>query len=207
MEIFKLPKLPYEMDALNPHISGETLKYHYGKHHKTYVETLNKLVEGKPEAKKSLETLIKESSGPIFNNAAQHWNHSFYWKCLSPAGGGKPKDDLAKAIRKNFGSDSEFIYRFTDAGKKLFGSGWVWAVKKPDESIDIVQTKDADNPIRFGLTPILVCDVWEHAYYVDYRNDRAKYMEAFWNVVNWSFMEFNLWKTKEEATAQSKDRG
>jgi len=189
---FNLPKLPYELDALSPHISKETLEFHYGKHHNAYVTKLNGLVEGKPEAKKSLEELVLSTSGGVFNNAAQVWNHAFYWNCFSPNGGGEPKGALSEAIKKGFGNLSDFKQKFSDAAITLFGSGWTWLVKNSDGSLAIVQTKDADNPLTKKQTPLLTCDVWEHAYYIDYRNARPQYVEAFWNIVNWEFVESQL---------------
>ncbi len=189
---FTLPELPYAMDALAPHISKETLEFHYGKHHKTYVDKLNGLVEGKPEASKSLEELVVSSQGGVFNNAAQVWNHTFYWNCLSPNGGGAPKGALATAINTAFGSFEEFKAQFTDKTVTLFGSGWAWLAKSADGKLEIVQTKDADNPLTKKLKPILTCDIWEHAYYIDYRNARPKYLDAFWNLVNWEFATSQL---------------
>ncbi len=196
---FSLPKLPYELDALSPHISKETLEYHYGKHHQAYVTKLNQLTEGKPEANKSLEEIILSSSGPVFNNAAQVWNHTFYWNCLSPRGGGQPKGATASAIQKAFGSFEDFKTKFSDQAVTLFGSGWAWLAKNQDGSIAIVQTKDADNPLTKKQVPLLTCDVWEHAYYIDYRNARPKYVEAFWNLVNWEFVEGQLQGTSKAA--------
>ncbi len=187
-----LPDLPYAKNALEPHISAETLEYHYGKHHKTYVDKLNGLVEGGEFADASLEDIISKSSGGIFNNAAQVWNHTFYWHCLSPNGGGEPSGDLAEAINKAFGSFDAFKTSFTDKATTLFGSGWAWLVKKPDGSLEIVQTSNADTPVRGADTPLLTCDVWEHAYYIDYRNARPKYLDAFWHLVNWDFVASNL---------------
>lgn len=184
---FSLPKLPYEMDALSPHISKETLEYHYGKHHQAYVDKLNAAVEGKPEASKSLEEIVTSSEGGLFNNAAQVWNHTFYWNCLSPNGGGAPQGTIKEAIDKSFGSFEEFKKTFTDKSVTLFGSGWAWLVKSKDGKLEIVQTKDAGCPLTSGQKPVLTCDVWEHAYYVDYRNARPKYVDAFWNLVNWEF--------------------
>ena len=189
---FELPKLPYEMDVLAPHISKETLEYHYGKHHNAYVTKLNELTEGKPEADQSLDDLIRSASGVLFNQAAQVWNHTFYWNCLSPNGGGEPGGALADAIKTNFESFEKFKEDFTKASVTLFGSGWAWLVKNDDGALSIVQTKDAGNPLTDGQTPILTCDVWEHAYYVDYRNARPKYVDAFWSLVNWEFVESNL---------------
>ncbi len=189
---FKLPELPYAQDALAPHISAETLEYHYGKHHQTYVTNLNKLVEGTPNAEKSLEELIKTTEGGIFNNAAQVWNPTFYWYCLSPKGGGEPKGKLGDLIKSSFGSFQSFKEKFTDAALTQFGSGWAWLVKKPDGSLGIEKTSNAGCPLTSNMKPLLTCDVWEHAYYVDYRNARAKYVEAFWNLVNWDFVEKQL---------------
>jgi Fe-Mn family superoxide dismutase len=190
---FELPPLPYAKDALQPHISQETLEYHYGKHHNAYVVKLNSLLEGKPEANKSLEEVIKTSSGGVFNNAAQIWNHTFYWHCLSPQGGGEPKGAVAEGINKYFGSFADFKAKFTDSAINNFGSSWTWLVKKADGSLAIVNTSNAGTPItEAGLTPILTVDLWEHAYYIDYRNLRPKYMDAFWALVNWAFVNKNL---------------
>ena len=191
---FELPALPYEMNALEPHISKETLEYHYGKHHQAYVTNLNKLTEGKPEADQSLEALIKSSSGGVFNNAAQVWNHTFYWHCLSPNGGGEPEGALAKAINTAFGSFDEFKEKFSTSAATNFGSGWTWLVKNVDGSLEIVNTSNADNPMTDSHTPIMTLDVWEHAYYIDYRNARPKYIEHFWNLVNWEFVARNFEK-------------
>ena len=190
----ELPKLPYDMDKLQPHISKETLEYHYGKHHKAYVDKLNAALPGSKYEKMSLDEMVTASAGEakIFNNAAQTWNHTFYWNCLSPNGGGEPKGALADAIKKGFGSFGDFNKKFTDLAATLFGSGWAWLVKKKDGSIDLQPTKDAGNPMTDGNKPLLTCDVWEHAYYIDYRNARPKYIEAFWKLVNWEFVEKNL---------------
>lgn len=189
---FELPKLPYAMDALKPHISQETLEYHYGKHHQTYVTNLNNLVAGKPEEKQSLEEIIKTSSGGLFNNAAQVYNHTFYWNCLAPNAGGDPKGDAAAAINKTFGNFATFKEKFSAAAVTQFGSGWAWLVKNGDGSIAIEQTSNAGCPLTKNQKPVLTCDVWEHAYYIDYRNLRPKYVEAFWNLVNWDFVNQNL---------------
>ena len=189
---FELPQLPYAMDALAPQISKETLEYHYGKHHNAYVANLNKLTEGKPEAGKSLEELIKTTKGPIFNNAAQVWNHSFYWNCLTPQGGGEPTGALAEAINASFGSFEEFKALFSSMAVGLFGSGWAWLVKDSDGTLGIEALSNAGNPLTNDQKPLLTCDVWEHAYYIDYRNARAKHVEVFWNLVNWEFVEKNL---------------
>lgn len=189
----ELPALPYAKDALEPHISAETLEYHYGKHHQTYVTKLNGLIEDTPDSNKSLEEIVKSSSGGVFNNAAQVWNHTFYWNCLSPNGGGEPKGAVAEAITKAFGSFGEFKQRFTDSAVGNFGSGWTWLVKQKDGSVDIVNTSNAGTPLTDeSQTPLLTVDVWEHAYYIDYRNARPKYMEAFWQLVNWDFVEKNF---------------
>ena len=192
---FTLSELPYSKDALAPHISAETLEYHYGKHHAGYVTKLNAAVEGTDNASKSLEEVIKTSEGGLFNNAAQVWNHTFYWNSLSPDGGGEPTGDLAKAIEKDFGSFSNFKEKFSAAAAGQFGSGWAWLVKKSDGSLDIMTTANAACPLtESGVTALLTCDVWEHAYYIDYRNARPKYIEAFWNLVNWDFAEQNYKK-------------
>jgi len=188
----KLPELPYAMDALSPNISKETLEYHWGKHHSTYVNNLNNLIKGTDFEDKGLEDIIRESDGGIFNNAAQIYNHSFYWNCLSPDGGGEPTGELANQIDKNFGSFSQFKEEFNQKAATLFGSGWVWLVKNQDGSLAIVQSPNAGCPLADGLTPLLTCDVWEHAYYIDYRNARPKYVGCFWNLVNWDFVSRNL---------------
>ncbi len=187
-----LPELPYAMDALEPHISRETLQYHYGKHHNAYVVNLNGMLAGTELAGATLEDVIRKSSGPVFNNAAQVWNHTFYWNCLSPNGGGAPAGDLAKAIDSAFGSFDAFKAEFSDKSVKLFGSGWAWLVKKPDGSVAIIQTSNAETPVQGEDIALLTCDVWEHAYYIDYRNARPKYVEAFWNLVNWDFVASNF---------------
>lgn len=189
---YELPELPYEKNALEPHISAETLEYHHGKHHAAYVANLNKLVAGTGFEGKPLEDIIGKADGGIFNNAAQIWNHSFYWNCLSPNGGGAPGGDLGKAIASTFGSFDEFKEKFTASAVGNFGSGWTWLVKNPDGSIAIVNTGNAGNPLTAGQTPLLTCDVWEHAYYIDYRNARPAYVGAFWNLVNWEFAANNL---------------
>jgi Fe-Mn family superoxide dismutase len=188
----ELPKLPYERNALEPHISSETLDFHYGKHHATYVTNLNKLIAGGEFESASLEDIIKKASGGIFNNAAQVWNHTFYWNCLSPNGGGDPKGALAKAIDSAFGNVGDFKTKFAASAAGNFGSGWTWLVKNANGGVEIVNTSNAGNPMTDNLTPLMTCDVWEHAYYIDYRNARPKYLEAFWNLVNWDFVESNL---------------
>ncbi|MBY3788592.1 superoxide dismutase [Fe] [Photobacterium carnosum] len=192
---FELPALPYAINALEPHISQETLEYHYGKHHNTYVVKLNGLVEGTDLAEKSLEEIVQTSTGGVFNNAAQVWNHTFYWHCLAPNGGGEPTGELADAIVKAFGSFAEFKAKFTDSAINNFGSGWTWLVKTEDGALEIVNTSNAGCPIAEGglkMTPLLTVDVWEHAYYIDYRNMRPSYMNAFWALVNWDFAAKNL---------------
>ncbi len=188
----KLPELPYAKDALAPHISAETLDYHYGKHHQTYVTNLNKLIVGTEFADATLEDIIKKASGGLFNNAAQVWNHSFYWNCLSPKGGGEPTGELAKAINKAFGSFADFKEKFSQTAITTFGSGWAWLVKNGGGELEIISTGNAGTPLTVGKAPLLACDVWEHAYYVDYRNARPKYVEAFWNLVNWEFAAKNF---------------
>ena len=189
---FTLPPLPYEKNALEPHISAETLEYHYGKHHQAYVTNLNKLVVGTEFENASLEDIIKKSSGGIFNNAAQVWNHTFYWHCLSPNGGGVPTGNLAELINRHFGSFESFKEKFTQTAIATFGSGWAWLVKNPDGSLALVSTSNAQTPMTSGQKALLTCDVWEHAYYIDYRNLRPKYVEAFWNLVNWDFVAREL---------------
>jgi Fe-Mn family superoxide dismutase len=188
----KLPELPYARDALAPHISAETIDYHYGKHHQTYVNNLNNLIPGTEYENSSLEDIIKKASGGIYNNAAQVWNHTTYWNCLSPNGGGEPAGELAEAINKAFGSFADFKEQFTKAAVTLFGSGWAWLVRNADGSLAIQATGNAGNPMQEGKSPLLTCDVWEHAYYIDYRNARPKYLEAFWSLVNWDYVAGNL---------------
>ena len=188
---FELPALPYDRDALEPHISKETLDFHYGKHHNTYVVKLNGLIEGTELEGKSLEDIIKTSQGGIFNNAAQVWNHTFYWNCLSPNGGGQPSGALADAIDAAFGSFDDFVAKFTDSAVNNFGSGWTWLVKNPDGSVEIVNTSNAATPLTTEQKPLLTCDVWEHAYYIDYRNVRPDYLKAFWALVAWDAVAKN----------------
>lgn len=192
---YELPPLPFEKDALAPHISEETLEYHYGKHHKTYVDKLNGLVPGTEFEGKSLEDVVKTSTGGIFNNAAQVWNHTFYWHCLSPNGGGEPTGSVADAITKAFGSFENFKEEFTTSAVNNFGSSWTWLVKKADGNVGIMNTSNAGTPLTDdSVKPLLTVDLWEHAYYIDYRNARPKYMEAFWALVNWEFVEQNFAK-------------
>lgn len=190
---FELPALPYAKDALAPHISEETLDFHYGKHHQTYVTKLNGLVPGTEFEGKSLEDIIKTSSAGVFNNAAQIWNHTFYWNSLSPNGGGEPSGALADAINSKWGSFAAFVDAFNDKAVNNFGSSWTWLVKTADGSLDIVNTSNAGCPLtEDGITPVLTCDLWEHAYYIDYRNARPKYLEAFWALANWEFASANF---------------
>jgi Fe-Mn family superoxide dismutase len=187
-----LPALPYALDALAPHISKETLEFHYGKHHQTYVTNLNNLIKGTEFEDLSLEEIVKKSAAGIFNNSAQVWNHTFYWNSLSPNGGGAPTGELADAINSSFGSFDKFKEEFTKTAIGTFGSGWAWLVKKSDGSLALVSTSNAATPLTTSDVPLLTCDVWEHAYYVDYRNARPKYVEAFWNLVNWEFAAKNF---------------
>lgn len=187
----KLPELPYTKNALEPHISEETLVYHYGKHHASYVEKLNKLITGTEFESMPLEDIIRQATGGIFNNAAQVWNHSFYWNCLNPDGGGEPEGELADAIDQAFNNYSEFKDQFSKAAASNFGSGWTWLVRTADGRLEIMNTSNAENPLTDGRQPLLTCDVWEHAYYIDYRNARPRYIEAFWNLVNWNFVARN----------------
>ena len=188
----KLPPLPFKDDALEPVVSKETLEYHHGKHHQAYVNNLNKLIEGTDFEAMTLEEIIKKSSGGVFNNAAQVFNHTFYWNCLSPEGGGKPEGDLAKAIDEAFGSFDEFKEKFSATAVGTFGSGWAWLVKDQDGKLELMSTGNAGTPLTEDKTPLLTCDVWEHAYYIDYRNARPAYVDKFWDLVNWDFVASNL---------------
>ena len=188
----ELPPLPYDRTALEPHISGETIDYHYSKHHKAYVDNLNNMIAGTEFADMPLEDIIRKSQGGMFNNAAQVWNHTFYWNCLSPNGGGEPTGKLAEAINKSFGDFATFKQQFSDTAVKTFGSGWGWLVQRTDGSLALVSTSNAGTPLTGSDTALLTCDVWEHAYYIDYRNARPKYVETFWNLVNWDFVASNL---------------
>lgn len=188
----ELPALPYAHDALQPHISAETIEYHYGKHHQAYVTNLNNLIKGTEFEAMSLEDIIKKSSGGVFNNAAQVWNHTFYWNCLSPNGGGAPTGAVADAINAKWGSFDAFKEAFSKAAVGTFGSGWAWLVKNSAGELEIVSTSNAATPMTSGQTALMTCDVWEHAYYVDYRNARPKYVESFWNLVNWNFVTTNF---------------
>ncbi len=182
---FELPKLPYAHDALAPVISEETVKYHYGKHHQTYINNLNNLIKGTEFENADLDTIVKKSSGAIFNNAAQTWNHNFYFLSLTPNKGTKPSAELLKAIEERFGSFDEFKAEFDKAAATVFGSGWAWLVKTADGKVDIVKESNAGNPLTSGLTPLLTVDVWEHAYYIDYQNRRPEYLAALWDLVDW----------------------
>ncbi len=189
---FELPPLPYAMDALAPHISQETLEYHYGKHHQTYVTNLNKLIEGTEDETSSLEEIIKKAEGGLFNNAAQVWNHSFYWGCMSPTGGGAPTGEVAEKINSAFGSYDSFREDFAKAATTQFGSGWAWLVDN-DGTLEIMQTSNADLPLKHSVKALLTIDVWEHAYYIDYRNARPKYIDTFMDsLLNWDFVAANL---------------
>ncbi len=184
----ELPALPYDRTALEPHISGETIDFHYGKHHQAYVTNLNNLIKGTDFEALDLEAIVRKAQGGMFNNAAQVWNHTFYWNCLKPSGGGEPSGKLAEAITKSFGSFAAFKEQFTQTALTTFGSGWAWLVQRPDGSLALVSTPNAATPLTGNDKALLTCDVWEHAYYVDYRNARPKYVEAFWNLVNWDFV-------------------
>ncbi len=188
----ELPALPYALEALEPHISRETLEYHYGKHHQAYVTNLNNLLPGSGFETSTLEDIIKKASGPIFNNAAQVWNHTFYWHCLTPQGGGEPSAELATEIQKAFGSFAAFQEQFTKTAIATFGSGWAWLVRNPEGTLEIISTSNAGTPLTDNKKALLTCDVWEHAYYIDYRNARAKYIESFWKCVNWAFVAKNF---------------
>ena len=189
----ELPALPYEQNALEPHISAETLSFHYGKHHNTYVVKLNGLIGGTEFENKTLEEIVKSSSAGIFNNAAQIWNHTFYWNSLSPNGGGEPTGDLLAAINSTFGSFDEFKAKFTDSAINNFGSSWTWLVKNADGSLEIVNTSNAATPLtNDGVTPLITVDLWEHAYYIDYRNVRPEYLKGFWALANWDFAQANF---------------
>ena len=189
--VHELPKLPYNKDALQPHISAETLEFHYGKHHQTYVNNLNNLIKGTEFESASLEDIIKKSSGGLFNNSAQVWNHTFYWNSLNPKKT-TPSGGLEKAIKDAFGSVDEFKAKFTTAATGAFGSAWAWLVVNSAGKLEITTTSNAGCPLTEGKKAVLTCDVWEHAYYIDYRNARPKYVEAYWNVVNWDFANRNF---------------
>ncbi len=188
----ELPALPYDRAALEPHISAETIDFHYSKHHQTYVTNLNNLIAGTEFESADLESIVRKAQGGMFNNAAQVWNHSFYWNCLKPNGGGAPTGKLAEAIDAAFGSFDAFKAEFTKTAIGTFGSGWAWLVQRADGSLALVSTSNAATPLTGTDKPLLTCDVWEHAYYVDYRNARPKYVEAFWNLVNWDFVSAQM---------------
>jgi superoxide dismutase, Fe-Mn family len=190
----ELPPLPFERTALEPHISGETIDFHYGKHHKTYVDNLNKMIAGTEFEAMPLEEIVRKAQGGMFNNAAQVWNHTFYWNCLKPGAnsGGEPAGKLADAINKSFGGFDKFKEQFSDLAVKTFGSGWAWLVQRQDGALALVSTPNAVTPLTGDDTALMTCDVWEHAYYIDYRNARPKYVEAFWKLVNWDFATSNM---------------
>ncbi len=197
----ELPNLPFPKNALEPYISAETFDYHHGRHHRAYIDKLNTLIQGTEFENMSLEQLIAKSTGPIFNNAAQTWNHSFFWNCLS-AQPSNPRGDLLTAINQEFGSVNQLKDDFNKAAIGLFGSGWVWLVRdNKDGSVSIQTTSNADNPLRHEATPLLTLDVWEHAYYIDYRNERPKFIQAFWNILNWEFAEKNFNAAKARSAA------
>ncbi len=189
---FSLPDLPYALDALAPNISRETLEYHYGKHHQTYVTTLNGLIEGTEFAGKDLDDIVKTSSGPMFNNAGQIWNHNLYWRCMTPNGKGAPEGKLGELIQRDFGDYDRFVDQFTQVCVKQFGSGWGWLVQTPEGKLEVANTPNAENPLLGQNHALLGCDVWEHAYYIDYRNARPKYVEAFLEIVDWDFVASRL---------------
>jgi Fe-Mn family superoxide dismutase len=182
---FELPKLPYALDALQPYISKETLEFHYGKHHQAYINNLNNLIPGTKFENAGLEQIIREADGGIYNNGAQVWNHTFYFLSFSPQGTREPSGKLAQTINKQYGSFESFREQFSKAAASLFGSGWAWLAKKEDQTLEIIQESNAGNPLKNGLLPLITCDVWEHAYYLDYQNKRPDYIQAFWNVLDW----------------------
>lgn len=188
----KLPELPYAKDALQPHISAETLEYHHGKHHNAYVTNLNNLIKGTKYENMSLEEIITSSEGGVFNNSAQVWNHTFFWNCLSPKGGGAPTGKVAELINKKWGSFDKFKEEFAKAATTNFGSGWTWLIQNKQGDIEIFNTGNANTPMTSGHKAVLTLDVWEHAYYIDYRNSRPNFINAFWNLVNWDFVNQNL---------------
>lgn len=188
---FQQPELPYDLKALAPFVSEEQMHYHYNKHHAAYFKKLNGLIEGKAEENQDLDTVVKNSSGGVFNNAAQAWNHTFFWDCMSPNGGGKPKGELMEAIEKDFGGLDEFMKKFSDSAATLFGSGWAWLASDSSGNLEIMPLSNADTPLKYNKTPILTLDVWEHAYYIDYRNERPRFIEQFRDVIHWDFAENN----------------
>ncbi len=189
---FVQPQLPYDLNALSPFLSEEQMSYHYGKHHAAYFTNLNGLVDGKPESGLPLKEVVINSTGGVFNNAAQAWNHSFFWHCMSPSGGGAPVGALLAGIERDFGSLDAFKEQFSSAAAKLFGSGWAWLATDSTGKLEIMPLSNADTPLRHGKEPLLTLDVWEHAYYVDYRNARPKFVEGFWDVIDWNFVAQNL---------------
>jgi Fe-Mn family superoxide dismutase len=202
----KLPELPYPKEALEPHISAETFEYHYGKHHKAYVTKLNELIKGTQFENMSLEEIIKASEGPVFNNAAQHWNHTFFWNCMRPDAGGTPTGKVSDLINKKWGSFQKFQEEFSSKAVANFGSGWTWLVQE-GYGVSIMNTSNADTPMNHGKKALLTLDVWEHAYYIDYRNSRPDFVKAFWNVVNWQFVEKNLGLPSEASNVTSRPTG
>lgn len=199
----KLPDLPYPKEALEPHISAETLEYHHGKHHKAYVTKLNELIKGTKFENLALEEIIKTSDGPIFNNAAQHWNHSFFWKCMKPDAGGTPTGKISELINQKWGSFAKFQEEFSKQAVANFGSGWTWLIQSGN-GVEILNTSNAENPLKQGKKALLTLDVWEHAYYIDYRNARPDFVKAFWNVTNWEFVNKNLGLPEESADYKSR---
>lgn len=189
---FQQPELPYAKGALQPFLSEEQMSFHYGKHHAAYFKKLNGLVEGKPEAKLSLRDVVVQSAGGVFNNAAQAWNHSFFWNCMSPSGGGEPAGALLDALKRDFGGFDDFKKAFSQAAATLFGSGWTWLACDGQGKLEILALGNAGTPLQDGKEPLLTLDVWEHAYYVDYRNERPRFVEGFWNVVHWDFVAQTL---------------
>ena len=191
--MIELPKLPYKRDALEPHISQKTIDYHYGQHHAGYVKNLNNLIEGSVFENMNLEAIVRKSEGSIFNNAAQVWNHTFYWHCMSPEENMMPQALLLKAIERDFGSYQDFKQLFIKQAATLFGSGWLWLVSDKNGKLSLMQTHNADNPLTHeDVTPLLTCDVWEHAYYLDQQNQRLAYLNEFWQIINWRFVEKRL---------------
>jgi Fe-Mn family superoxide dismutase len=190
--VHQLPDLPYAQNALEPYISAETLQFHHGKHHNAYVTNLNNLISGTEFEEMSLEDIIRKAKGGLFNNAAQVYNHTFYWNCMAPGAGGRPTGGLAAAIDAAFGSFDQFVETFSKTAVTTFGSGWAWLVRNSDGGLEIVSTGNAGTPLTADQTPLLTCDVWEHAYYIDYRNARPDYVKAFWNLANWDFVAGNL---------------
>ena len=186
-----LPKLPYALDALEPHLSRETLEFHYGKHHRKYVDTANQLISGTDLEGLSLDDMVQRATGKVFNNVAQSWNHAFFWKCLTPEPQ-KPERELKQALERSFGDLDAFRQQFTQSALEVFGSGWAWLVMNDDGSLEVTTTRNGDTPLTDGRLALLTCDVWEHAYYIDYRNDRARYLQHFWPLVNWEFIAENL---------------